>query len=92
MNKKKAIQATISGSVQGVGYRLATLTKARKLNLTGWVKNTADGSVECFAQGNEEDINEFVIWLKKGPFLSRVENVIINKQRVFDYKIFEIRY
>lgn len=39
------IKATISGKVQGVFFRQGTLEKARELNLTGWVKNLANGDV-----------------------------------------------
>ncbi len=47
----------IYGQVQGVGFRFFTRRKAIQLNLTGSVRNLADGSVEVVAQGDEAQIN-----------------------------------
>ena len=43
-----ALQArlTITGRVQGVGYRDWAITTAMRLGLTGWVRTRADGAVE----------------------------------------------
>ena len=42
------------GSVQGVNFRYTSSTIAKKLGLTGWVRNEYDGSVEMEAQGTSE--------------------------------------
>lgn len=69
------IKAIISGKVQGVFYRSNAHKKAKKLDLTGWVKNNADDTVELIACGDEEKINEFIHWLWKGPLFARVKKV-----------------
>lgn len=71
----RCIKAIISGRVQGVFYRSGTCKEAKKLNLTGWVKNNADDTVELIACGTEENINALIEWLWQGPLLSHVTKV-----------------
>jgi len=63
----KAVRAVVRGRVQGVGYRQATRVTARALGLHGWVRNTKEGTVELFAQGEDESVNRLVDWLWSGP-------------------------
>jgi acylphosphatase len=50
--------AIVTGKVQGVGFRATTLHTARRLGLKGIVRNLPDGSVEIYAQGKREDIDQ----------------------------------
>ena len=52
---RKAVVARVTGIVQGVGFRYATVDEARRLRLTGWVRNTGDGAVEVLAEGGPEE-------------------------------------
>lgn len=65
----------ISGTVQGVGYRYFVRSNARKLGLTGWVRNTEDSGVEVVLQGDKKKIEEMISICKKGPFLSEVKHI-----------------
>jgi acylphosphatase len=47
-----------TGRVQGVGFRFTAHNIANRYGLTGWVRNTLDGSVEMFAQGPSDDIDD----------------------------------
>jgi acylphosphatase len=58
--------------VQGVFFRAATRDQARLLGLTGWVRNLPDGRVEVQAFGEEELLESFRQWLKRGPDLALV--------------------
>ena len=57
----------ITGRVQGVGFRYSALDEARRLGLTGWVRNTHDGAVELVAEGDREQLQRLVIWCHVGP-------------------------
>jgi acylphosphatase len=75
MADQKAISATVTGRVQGVGYRYAAMAVAKGLGLKGWVRNTPDGSVEAWAQGDDAVVSAFVEYLKQGPRSARVASV-----------------
>lgn len=70
------IDATVTGRVQGVGYRWFVLDVARGLDLRGWVANEADGSVRCVAEGPRVDLEALLVELARGPLNARVERVI----------------
>lgn len=63
----KAVKAVVRGRVQGVGYRQAARVAARTLGLHGWVRNTREGTVELFAQGDDDAVDRLVDWLWLGP-------------------------
>ena len=65
----------ISGFVQGVGYRYFALRSAHELSLTGWVKNISHGKVEVYAEGEKEELDEYIAKLKQGPFNSTITDV-----------------
>ncbi len=74
----RAIHVQVCGRVQGVGFRMASYERARRLGVTGWVRNREDGSVEVFAQGAAEKVDSFVQWLHVGPAYARVDSVSIS--------------
>ena len=47
-----------SGRVQGVGFRFTAHRMAARHQLTGYVRNLGDGTVEMLAQGSAEDIDD----------------------------------
>jgi acylphosphatase len=57
MNAKHII---FIGQVQGVGFRYRAQRIAKEYQLTGWVKNLPDGSVEMFAQGQPQDVDNCI--------------------------------
>ncbi|MDR2734179.1 MAG: acylphosphatase [Spirochaetota bacterium] len=63
---------TIAGRVQGVGFRYFTANHARSFGVTGYVKNRADGTVEVYIEGNEEQILAMHAELEHGPTFARV--------------------
>ncbi|MBN2510094.1 MAG: acylphosphatase [Spirochaetales bacterium] len=70
----QAIHGFVSGRVQGVGFRYSAVHAAQSYRLAGWVRNTPDGRVEVFAQGQPEALSRMIAWLKEGPPMARVEH------------------
>lgn len=90
---KVRTQLKITGRVQGVGFRASTRRRARKLGLTGWVKNLSDGSVEAVVEGSEEDAKQLISWAKEGPRRARVDDVDVTwKEHQGEFQGFNIRY
>lgn len=69
------LTATISGAVQGVGFRYFILQRAVALGLRGWARNRADGAVECLAQGPRGALERLLEDLRRGPPSARVDDV-----------------
>jgi acylphosphatase len=72
---QKRIHLVVRGRVQGVFFRASAQREARQLGLTGWVKNRPDGSVEAVAEGEEDQVKDFLAWAQHGPTTARVDNV-----------------
>jgi acylphosphatase len=70
-----AFRYRVRGRVQGVGYRYFVLRQAEALDLTGFTRNLADGSVEVVAEGPEGRLRDLESRLHEGPAFSGVEAV-----------------
>lgn len=75
MQEKIGIHCFVSGLVQGVWFRAGTAEQAKKLGLTGWVRNLEDGRVEVLACGSKECVVQLYEWLKQGPPRAKVSEV-----------------
>jgi acylphosphatase len=69
----------ISGRVQGVGFRFYLERKARELNVTGWVRNRRDGSVEAAVRGTPEAVDAMIACARRGPSSAMVSDVRITE-------------
>jgi acylphosphatase len=87
----KCVQIHIRGCVTGVYFRAATQREAKRLGLTGWVRNRNDGSVEILVEGEEDVVKELISWTHHGPSAARVEDVDV-RYRAYsgDYSDFRI--
>lgn len=65
----------ITGRVQGVGFRYSLAQEARRMQLSGWVRNRTDGSVEALLQGPAAGIATVERWARQGPPAARVLHV-----------------
>lgn len=71
----RRVEMVVSGVVQGVGFRQAAVSAARRLGLAGRVRNHADGSVSVVAEGPRVPAEQFRDWVKAGPPGARVKKV-----------------
>ena len=75
-NKRAHIE--VYGKVQGVCYRYYTVEKATALQVTGFIRNRLDGSVEIIAEGDEAQIRDLIHWANQGSPASNVSEVKVN--------------
>jgi len=80
----ESVHFRVSGRVQGVGFRQATLRTAQSLNLAGWVKNLPDGRVETYAEGESSAIDRLLTWSHRGPQHSQVDHVELMSRKPTD--------
>ena len=59
MNSPKRLHVLYSGRVQGVGFRYTAKTVATGFEVTGLVRNLADGRVELIAEGLKDELEGF---------------------------------
>ncbi len=89
----KRVHILVKGRVQGVAFRAYTQIEAKSLNLSGYVRNLSDGSVEILAEGKTESLEKLVLWAHKGPPVSIVEEVIEKFSSVTgEFSDFDITY
>ncbi len=86
----KRYKLIFKGRVQGVGFRYTSKTIADKLDLTGTVENLSNGNVECFIQGSDEDIRQFLEELQSQSYI-KIESIEKSeteiKEEELSYKI-----
>ena len=70
-----ATEAKITGRVQGVAFRAWTRSRARSLQLTGWVRNDPTGSVSARFQGEKKAVETMLTELWTGPAAASVRDV-----------------
>lgn len=69
------VRFVVRGRVQGVFFRAEAVREATARGLTGRVWNTADGSVELIAEGDDDALASLERWLGHGPRMAEVERV-----------------
>ncbi|MEJ7935577.1 acylphosphatase [Sphingobium sp. AN558] len=72
-----ARRLTIHGRVQGVFYRKWAVQTATMLELTGWVRNRANGCVEALVEGPADRVERFIALARQGPAAAKVSRIDI---------------
>jgi acylphosphatase len=76
--RRVARWAVVHGRVQGVWFRHSTAERARALDVAGWVRNTAQGTVELHAEGDAEAVEALLRFARIGPPAARVDHVDVD--------------
>lgn len=89
----RRVHVYISGRVQGVFFRAETQQTANGLNLTGWVRNMADGRVEAVFEGEDKNVNKMLEWCHIGPPAAQVEEVLTEEElHTGEFRNFRVIY
>ncbi len=75
----KVAHLTVSGRVQGVGYRAWCAREAETLGLRGWVRNRRNGNVEAVFAGPEDAVAAMVDACRSGPPGARVDDLLLHE-------------
>ena len=84
------VHVVIRGGVQGVGYRFATRAQARRIGVTGWVRNRSDGAVEAQLEGAPESVDALLAWMEHGPAGATVDAIEVTAAAPTGARSFEI--
>jgi acylphosphatase len=78
------LTAWVHGSVQGVGFRWWTRSRALELGLNGYAANKPDGRVQVVAQGDRDACQRLLDLLESGDTPGSVEKVVADWSEVGD--------
>jgi acylphosphatase len=86
----KHLNIHIYGRVQGVFYRASAMEAADKLGVKGFARNEKDGSVYIEAEGEDDDLREFISWCYKGPARASVDRIATDEANIKNFTKFTI--
>ena len=86
-----ARRAVVHGRVQGVFFRQGTADRARRLGVSGWVRNTPQGSVEIHAEGDPDAVGQLLRFARTGPRSAHVDRVDVSDAPVEGHQRFDVR-
>jgi acylphosphatase len=90
---KLRARVIIEGRVQGVFFRASTRDEARKLGISGWVRNLPNGDVEGLFEGDKSTVTRMLAWCYKGPPYAVVHKVNVSYEPfVGDQVVFQVVY
>ena len=79
------------GRVQGVFFRDTCRREARRLGVTGFVRNVGDGTVEAVFEGSPDAVSTMVDWAHAGPDRAQVVRVDVAEEEPEGLTDFEVR-
>jgi acylphosphatase len=83
----------ISGKVQGVWFRAETQRAARRIGVSGWVRNVSDGTVEAVFEGPRQLVEDAIAWCHQGSPASRVSDVNVTwEDYTGEFETFDVTY
>ena len=93
MDQNVRAHVIISGRVQGVFFRAETQKAARRIGVTGWVRNRPDGTVEAVFEGHAPRVDDVLDWCWNGSPMSKVSEVRVDWETYAgEYDTFSVTY
>jgi acylphosphatase len=89
--QRLARRAVVIGHVQGVWFRDSTRRRAQALGVAGWARNCADGSVEVWAEGPQQAVDELLRYCRAGPPRASVEELRVEDVEPAGWAEFNVR-
>jgi len=86
----KHFNIRVRGQVQGVFFRASARIHAQALDVVGFARNESDGSVYIEAEGQEENLDQFVQWCYRGPDRASVKNVEVHEGQLKNFSSFDV--
>ena len=77
--------------MQGVFFRETTRRLAERNGVAGWVRNTADGTVEAVFEGRNEDVERLVSFAHEGPRGAHVDRLDVTDEEPERIQGFSVR-
>ncbi len=92
METKIRARVNVKGLVQGVNFRHYTRATAQRLDVTGWVRNLPDGSVEGCFEGEDHAVQALIDWCRRGPDYARVDEITVDHEEFRgEFDSFDVR-
>jgi acylphosphatase len=90
---KARAKINFKGMVQGVYFRANTKKAARRLGVSGWVRNLEDGSVGAIFEGEKESIEQLIEWCKTEQPFAQVTLTDVEWERFRgEFREFVVKY
>ena len=87
---KKSIRVIIQGAIQPVFFNRFVKENADKFGVKGFVRNTGDGKVEVFIEGNIDDVKSMVVACKTGPQHALIRNTEEREEKFQGFRDFRV--
>ena len=80
----------VTGRVQAVGFRATCRERARRAGVAGWVTNGSDGTVEALFEGDDDQVESMVAWMRHGPTGAEVADVTVTEEPLGERTGFDV--
>lgn len=90
--QRRAVELTVTGAVQGVGFRNWTRQMAERAGVAGWVRNNIDRTVSIYAEGTPEAVDGFIAQIQRGSGTDQAPEVRVSESTPQSYSGFSIEW
>ena len=91
MTNRVRRRVIVRGRVQGVWFRESTRQQAEQYEVSGWVRNLPDDTLEAAFEGTPTAVELVLDFLRVGPPAADVTSIDIRHEPLEDLAGFEVR-